>query len=286
MNTEREKKYRLDKKRLLKTLLCIVVVFCVCIAAVDIIKQVQAKDGEITELKSVGQVQIENAVKQEDHAKDSASKGQGGQVQEDGFLDPLCLINWDHPYLEEETPKGLVPVEEAFSQEVVMLSKNGMLIDYRAAHAAQEMFTQAQRDGIYTLILSSAYRSQEYQDGLFQKKLDADPNYGSNPFEEPVSVMPWNRSEHVTGMALDITVWDHLDLQEDFAQTEEYQWLIQNCWAYGFILRYPEDKEHITGVVYEPWHFRYVGKEAALEMQKSGMCLEEYLMEIDSMGHE
>lgn len=277
MNIEREKKYRLDKKKLLKTLLCIVVVFCICIAAVDIIKQVQAKDGEITELKSVGQVHIEDIVKQEDHPKDPASKGQGSQVQEDGFLDPLCLINWDHPYLEEETPKGLVPVEEAFSQEVVMLSKNGMLIDYRAAHAAQEMFAQAQRDGIHTLILSSAYRSQEYQDGLFQKKLDADPNYGANPFKEPVSVMPWNRSEHVTGMALDITVWDHLDLQEDFAQTEEYQWLIQNCWQYGFILRYPEDKEQITGVVYEPWHFRYVGKEVALEMQQSGMCLEEYL---------
>lgn len=277
MKQNRLRRYHFAKTRLLKTLLCLGVILCVFIAAADILRQAETQKEKTNQLKNMGQVQMEDLQPRQENAASSSSKRQTSQVQSDGFLNLLCLVNWDHPYLEEETPKGLVPVEEAFSDEVVMLSKHGMLIDYRAAQAAHEMFAQAQQDGIHTLILSSAYRSQEYQDGLFQKKVNSDPSYGQNPFEEPVSVMPWNKSEHVTGMALDITVWEHLDLQEDFAQTEEYQWLIHNCWQYGFILRYPEDKEHITGVVYEPWHFRYVGKEAALEMQKNGMCLEEYL---------
>lgn len=84
-------------------------------------------------------------------------------------------------------------------------------------------------------------------------------------------------SEHQTGLALDIVSADYQLLDEQQAQTPEQQWLMAHCWEYGFVLRYPTDKCAVTGIGYEPWHYRYVGKEAAREMQQKGLCLEEYL---------
>ena len=86
-------------------------------------------------------------------------------------------------------------------------------------------------------------------------------------------------SEHGLGLAADIVSEDHQVLEEEQEGTPEYQWLLANCADYGFILRYPKDKTDITGVIYEPWHFRYVGKYAAYEIMSRGITLEEYLEE-------
>ena len=79
-------------------------------------------------------------------------------------------------------------------------------------------------------------------------------------------------SEHQSGLAFDLN-----DLSESFGRTKEGIWLRENCWKYGFIIRYPEDKESITGYMYEPWHVRYIGNDSAKAVYESGLCLEEYL---------
>ena len=86
-------------------------------------------------------------------------------------------------------------------------------------------------------------------------------------------------SEHATGLALDITSSTYTGLDDAQAQTAESQWLAANAWKYGFILRYPTDKADVTGIIFEPWHYRYVGKEAAKEITERGITLEEYLEE-------
>ena len=89
-------------------------------------------------------------------------------------------------------------------------------------------------------------------------------------------MVPAGTSEHQTGLAADIVAAGNQVLEEEQENTPEQQWLMEHCWEYGFILRYPKDKTDLTGVGYEPWHYRYVGVEAAQEMKESGQCLEEY----------
>ena len=88
---------------------------------------------------------------------------------------------------------------------------------------------------------------------------------------------PPGTSEHQTGLALDIVSARYQVLDSAQANTAEQQWLMAHCWEYGFILRYPADKTEITGIGYEPWHYRYVGRETAAAVHESGLCLEEYL---------
>lgn len=99
-------------------------------------------------------------------------------------------------------------------------------------------------------------------------------------------VAPPGTSEHQTGLALDIVSADYQLLDEKQAETPEQQWLMEHCWEYGFVLRYPTDKSAVTGIGYEPWHYRYVGKEAAREMVRRGVCLEEYLGAVPAASQE
>ena len=93
------------------------------------------------------------------------------------------------------------------------------------------------------------------------------------------SVAPADYSEHETGLCVDITASDHLQLDSRQTQTPENQWLRKHCADYGFILRYPKHKEKVTGYMYESWHFRYVGKKAAKKIMREKITLEEYLQE-------
>ena len=89
-------------------------------------------------------------------------------------------------------------------------------------------------------------------------------------------------SEHQTGLAVDLVSASYQVLNRKQEQTKEQKWLMEHCWEYGFILRFPSDKSDVTGIGYEPWHYRYVGKETALAMRDSGLCLEEYLTALES----
>ena len=190
----------------------------------------------------------------------------------EGFL---LLVNWDHP-IPYDRPEDLVTLGELFGDEVVLTNAEGS-INKEAGEAAKRMFSDASAEGIGRYKVTSAYRSIIYQDKLWNARKKEDPSYGEDPYNNPVKVMPGNKSEHVTGLALDILSEANEQANDDYGDTPEGKWLMDNAYKYGFILRYPKHKEHITGVIYEPWHYRYVGEEAAIEMHKSGECLEEYL---------
>ena len=96
---------------------------------------------------------------------------------------------------------------------------------------------------------------------------------------EPLQQMLKAASEHATGLAMDIVSTEYAGLDEKQGETDDQKWLMEHCYEYGFILRYPQDKSDDTGIIYEPWHYRYVGTEAALAIRDQGVTLEEYLNE-------
>lgn len=185
------------------------------------------------------------------------------------------LVNWDHP-VSGERPNNLVTLNEVFGDEVVLEDGKGS-INETAGRAARQMLLAAQREGVGPYKISSAYRSVAYQSQLWQAQLKKNPSYGRDPYSTPVRTMPGNASEHTTGLAIDLLCARYDEADDGYGDTPEGRWLAQNAWKYGFILRYPENKEKITGVIYEPWHYRYVGKQTAQAIHESGLCLEEYL---------
>ena len=148
-------------------------------------------------------------------------------------------------------------------------------LDYRVAPYYNAMYQAALDDGV-ELVPISGYRSVERQTRNFENKIQKyiDDGYGEIEATQMAAtiILPPGTSEHNAGLAMDIC-----SLYESFENTEEFEWLSENAADYGFILRYPEDKQDITKIIYEPWHWRYVGVEAAREMKASGECLEEYL---------
>ena len=209
----------------------------------------------------------------------SASHGQAADLDGGGVAGKetryLFLINWDHPAAEGQ-PDELVPLAQVFGDEVAMDDPEG-LVNETAGLAARQMFLDAENEGVGRYVINNAYRTIADQNRLWEDHVKQDPSYGSNPYANPVRAMPGEKSEHITGLALDILAESYHEADDNFGQTPEGQWLEKNAWKYGFILRYPPGKENLTGVIYEPWHYRYVGTEAAREMWESGQCLEEYL---------
>lgn len=152
---------------------------------------------------------------------------------------------------------------------------DSMKLDYRVAPHYNEMYLAALEDGV-ELTPVSGYRSVERQERNFKNKIQkyVDEGYSKTEATQMAAtiILPPGTSEHNAGLAMDIC-----SLYESFENTDEFAWLSENAADYGFILRYPEDKQDITKIIYEPWHWRYVGVEAAKEMKASGQCLEEYL---------
>ena len=130
-------------------------------------------------------------------------------------------------------------------------------------------------------VICSAYRTQEYQENLYNKKVKKLMSTGLSQDEAEkeagtVVAVP-GTSEHQLGLALDIIDYYNYTLDRSQENTKTQQWLMANSWQYGWILRYPNGKSEVTGIIYEPWHYRYVGREIAAEIHELGLCLEEYL---------
>ncbi len=143
----------------------------------------------------------------------------------------------------------------------------------------QIMFADA-ADAGHTYWIASAYRSRERQQELIEEEAAQLIREGMSREEALDEIyretMPAGYSEHETGLALDILVSDNMEMDQSQEMSAGNQWLRENCHKYGFVLRYPEDKSEMTGVDYEPWHFRYVGKRAARFLQTHGLTLEEF----------
>lgn len=156
----------------------------------------------------------------------------------------------------------------------------GQRIDSRAFEDLQEMMEDARMAGLDPYICSS-FRSHETQEQLFREEVEKYMNEGYPKSDAKALAAQWvavpGTSEHELGLALDIVSVENQRLEEAQEDTPTQKWLMAHCYEYGFILRYPKDKEDITGIGYEPWHYRYVGLENAKAIRDSGLCLEEYI---------
>lgn len=152
---------------------------------------------------------------------------------------------------------------------------NGKKVDSRIYPELQEMFNAARAQG-YGLFVREGYRTQEEQQQLMNEKIETYENEGKSKSEAKKLAEQWvaipGTSEHQLGIAVDINADTTKSSRDDV-----YNWLEENAHTYGFIKRYPSNKTDITGVINEPWHYRYVGKEAASAIYSQGICLEEYI---------
>jgi LAS superfamily LD-carboxypeptidase LdcB len=180
----------------------------------------------------------------------------------------LVLVNpWNH-------------VPEDYTVELKAIND-----EHQIAAIAYEDYLQMMedcRDAGMKPVVCSSYRTQEYQENLFRKRVE---DYMEDGYSEDdatrlagTSVAVPGTSEHQLGLAIDIVDNRNWNLDESQAKMPTQQWLMENSWRYGWILRYPNEKSAITGIIYEPWHYRYVGREIAAEIHELGLCLEEYLM--------
>lgn len=178
----------------------------------------------------------------------------------------LVLINKQHP----------IPDDYDFKLGTFT---SGMRCDERVIDDLLLMMQAAKKDGL-NLVVRSPYRTSDHQEDNFNDRIKSYMRQGLSYMEaykatSRVITVP-GCSEHEVGLALDITSDSFIPLLQGFADTKEGKWLEEHSYEYGFILRYPSGKEHITGIEYEPWHFRYVGREAAAAMKDEELCLEEF----------
>lgn len=186
----------------------------------------------------------------------------------------------DQWYMLLANPDNALPEGYTFEQAKVKSAGRDWIVDARCAEDLKAMLAAAKADGV-SLILCSAYRTIEKQTTNFNNKMKEYLNKGYSEEEArkvtaTIIAVP-GTSEHHTGMAVDIVTPSYQNLNAGFDKTEAYKWLEANCAEFGFVLRYRKDKTEITKIIYEPWHYRYVGKEAATIMMEEKISFEEFL---------
>ena len=191
------------------------------------------------------------------------------------------LVNKNNPLDVDYSPEGLLSLAQ--TQCPYSEGRDFSLVS-NTARALEVMLTDLNEhlDGEEKIIVTSAYRSYEYQVKIFEKYVTdymTAKNVNRETAEAYVlktSAKP-GESEHQTGLCVDLIEYGKINLDESFEETLAFEWLRENAFKYGFILRYPEGKESITGYDYEPWHYRFVGIDAATVIHEDNICLEEYL---------
>lgn len=235
--------------------------------------------------RTLGVRSVSKTLKQEADAQVKSAEAATAKVQKE--LETLktaanigTQTNADRPWnlqlVNEENP-----MEEGYEPELTEVA-SGYSVDSRIADATTEMLEAAKEAGLYMHIIS-AYRSVETQESVFNETVGTHLANGMSYLdaveETKLSVAVPGTSEHGMGLALDIVADAYGELDDEQANTPEAKWLEENCYKYGFILRYPPDKTDETGIIYEPWHYRYVGVEDATKIMETGVTLETYLRE-------
>lgn len=214
-------------------------------------------------------------VKPEQSAVDTAEYEKRIKEIDDILKDKyMVLVNADNGLDETYEPEETVTLQER-------------TLEKTAGEQLKVMLSDAEKQG-YEIQIYSAYRSYAKQKSNFENKIDQymGDGYDREEAEKKAAVIvnPPGKSEHQTGMATDICTAEMVNrygsLPEEFEETDEYRWLYEHCAEYGFILRYPKDKEQATGITFEPWHYRYVGVEQAKEIMSKKLCLEEYISDL------
>jgi len=183
-------------------------------------------------------------------------------------MDDVCVLvnkqNWLH---KDYVARDLVVVKVPFVPDVLEMSQ---MMRKEAAGALEKLFSAAKRKKVF-LYAVSGYRSYERQREILKKnkKIDGEE---ANWYSARAG-----QSEHQTGLAMDVSCEGvGFELCEEFCNTKEFEWLMENAHRFGFVIRYPRDKEDVTGYRFEPWHLRYVGKKVAKVMWEKGITLEEF----------
>ena len=179
-------------------------------------------------------------------------------VQSTRYKGAILLVNEAHPLAADYVPEALVNLYE--QRHSFRMASSEIYLTRETYEAMERMFHAAEEAGMNGYIVTSGYRSYERQAEVYAQ---SEPGMAQKP----------GASEHQTGLAFDVTV----ETSEGFESTPQYGWLITHACEYGFIQRYPANKADITGISYEPWHYRYVGVEAATRMRQTGQTLEEFV---------
>lgn len=190
------------------------------------------------------------------------------------------LLNKQNPVDEEFEPSDLVIIPEIYTHSYKHDTK--VYLDATTMKALEAMFSDMAAAGISDAYVQSAYRDYAYQNMLFNMYVESEMKKGIEKEQAIINANKYSArpeySEHRTGLCVDFTTNSIGGAVDDvFETTEAFTWLKENSWKYGFVLRYPEEKENITGYVYESWHYRFVGLEVASIMHQTGLCYEEYL---------
>ena len=228
---------------------------------------------------------------------DTTEDPNAGQTVSEPYIDASGLLQYPTAghYVQADSYQGggeapwnllLVndwnPLPAGYDSDVSFSTvSGGKQVDSRIIDAVNRMLNDA---AAYDLAVVSAYRPKEEQDFLYWRKVKQYTDKGYSDLEAQkvggTIVKRPGFSEHNCGLAMDVGGSGDYTLEQTFANTPAYAWLMEHCADYGFILRFPEGKEDITGVIYEPWHYRYVGEEAARYIMDNDLCLEEYLAQV------
>ncbi|MDO4553258.1 MAG: M15 family metallopeptidase, partial [Bacillota bacterium] len=201
-------------------------------------------------------------------AADSAAEPMGKEEAEAQGV--LLLVNKQHPLSPDYRPEDLTSIKYYAADR----SESGRYMRAEAAEAFHRLVETAAAEEGYTIVMTTAYRSYSFQKILWDNYVAQDGEALASTY----SARP-GTSEHQTGLAVDVSSPSvNYRLTREYGETAEGAWLRENAHRFGFIIRFPQGKEEITGYNYEPWHLRYVGEEAAAEIYEQGITLEEYLL--------
>lgn len=192
-------------------------------------------------------------------------------------MDYLLLVNREKPLDKNYAPTDLVKIEDVIPSSILKVKYKGTRGNRTAVEALGRMLEDAVEDGVGDWQVSSAYRGYADQQALVDQSVNdfkqKNPSWSRDRCLSATyqTVAPAGTSEHMTGLAFDITVPG-----VSFTGTKQQKWLHEHCYEYGFVVRFTEDKQSKTGFLAESWHFRYVGTQAAAVMTYNDWCLEEY----------
>lgn len=264
---------RRQKKRMLALTGSLTAVICVGMLIGTVyaqtMEQEQQEEGGVQEIVLPDVLEEETAEHTEEILTEETEEEKEKEEQEEHLREDwnLILVNRTHP------------IPEDYEVELKNIG-SGHQIDARAYDDFRAMIQAAKSEGVYIYVTSS-YRDLDKQTDLYNKKVESyvmqGYSYESAKEQAGQVVAVPGTSEHHLGLALDLVSSEYRKLDEKQENTKGFKWLTEHSWEYGFILRYPNGETDITGIIYEPWHFRYVGLEAAKEITESGLTLEEYV---------
>ncbi len=197
--------------------------------------------------------------------------------------DVPLLVNASHPLPDDYIPQDLVNMRQYCDSSIVIIKGSDIQGNRVAVDALINMFTSAIAEGQTNWQISAGYRSIQYQQQLFNDTVYKYRQDGLSASQAKSATSRYvaapGTSEHHTGLAFDVTIPG-----QSFSLTPQCKWLHANCWRFGFIVRYTEEKETITGIAAEAWHIRYVGQPHAQIIHENNWCLEEYIVYLESLG--